>query len=358
MTDLNLEKILLPNAHVFRGHEFPVAYDLHNDDGSHSPDDVAAFLAELGTQGFFNEQLKNHGVVVLRHTGTTDPEVISRYVEAIATSSGDAEFEQTGATAKRTIVTPHLSTANEGPSGMTIYQHNEFSRFLKYPSKLFFVCTRYKASGGSTPLVHGGELFAALEQIYPDFLTELGNKGLYMKQTWPLETDNNTAWRDYFCFGRNLDRDEDLETQKKKASVLGEEFVSRDYYFDENNDLIVGQHSKPIRSYKASETESYPVLFNSIVAYYGDAKFKSNAYHKTAALEYDNSMPIPEKYLDELVEQSIKLAYHHEWQEGDIAIVDNLQVSHGREPWAGERHILVSMWDRVNKPEYEPWTRK
>ncbi|KAG7693178.1 hypothetical protein KL930_004737 [Ogataea haglerorum] len=328
MADLNLEKILLPNAHVFRGHEFPVAYDLHNDDGSHSPDDVAAFLAELGTQGFFNEQLKNHGVVVLRHTGTTDPEVISRYVEAIATSSGDAEFEQTGATAKRTIVTPHLSTANEGPSGMTIYQHNEFSRFLKYPSKLFFVCTRYKASGGSTPLVHGGELFAALEQIYPDFLTELGNKGL----TWRRRRKKPAFW------WRNLSAGTTTSTRTTTSSVV--------------------QHSKPIRSYKASETESYPVLFNSIVAYYGDAKFKSNAYHKTAALEYDNSMPIPEKYLDELVEQSIKLAYHHEWQEGDIAIVDNLQVSHGREPWAGERHILVSMWDRVNKPEYEPWTRK
>ncbi|KAG7854469.1 hypothetical protein KL919_005263 [Ogataea angusta] len=357
MTVLKLEKIVLPHAHVFRGREFPVAYNLHNSDGSHSPDEVAAFLAELGARGFFNEQLKYHGVVVLRHTGTTDPEVISRYVEAIATSSGDEEFEQTGVTAKRTIVTPHLSTANEGPSDLAIYQHNEFSRFLKYPSRLFFVCTRYKAAGGATPLVHGGELFAALEQVYPDFLTELGNKGLYMKQTWPLETDNSTAWRDYFCFGRDLHTNEDLETQKNKASVLVEEYVSKDYYFDENNDLIVGQHSRPIRNYRVSETESYPVLFNSIATYYADSKFKSNAYQKTAALDYDNSEPIPIKYLDELLEQSIKLAYHHEWQEGDIAIVDNHQVSHGREPWAGERHVLVSMWDQKNKPEYEPWSR-
>ncbi|KAG7836844.1 hypothetical protein KL943_000883 [Ogataea angusta] len=357
MTVLKLEKIVLPHAHVFRGREFPVAYNLHNSDGSHSPDEVAAFLAELGARGFFNKQLKNHGVVVLRHTGTTDPEVISRYVEAIATSSGDEEFEQTGVTAKRTIVTPHLSTANEGPSNLAIYQHNEFSRFLKYPSRLFFVCTRYKAAGGATPLVHGGELFAALEQVYPDFLTELGNKGLYMKQTWPLETDNSTAWRDYFCFGRDLHTNEDLETQKNKASVLVEEYVSKDYYFDENNDLIVGQHSRPIRNYRVSETESYPVLFNSIAAYYADSKFKSNAYQKTAALDYDNSEPIPIKYLDELLEQSIKLAYHHEWQEGDIAIVDNHQVSHGREPWDGERHVLVSMWDQKNKPEYEPWSR-
>lgn len=32
-------------------------------------------------------------------------------------------------------------------------------------------------------------------------------------------------------------------------------------------------------------------------------------------------------------------------EEGDLLLVDNFQVSHGREPWEGERRILVSMWD-------------
>jgi hypothetical protein len=37
---------------------------------------------------------------------------------------------------------------------------------------------------------------------------------------------------------------------------------------------------------------------------------------------------------------------------GDLVLVDNYQVSHGRDPWFdGERVILVSMWDTDNPEE-------
>lgn len=36
-------------------------------------------------------------------------------------------------------------------------------------------------------------------------------------------------------------------------------------------------------------------------------------------------------------------------EEGDLLLCDNFQVSHGREPWEGERVILVSMWEGPTK---------
>jgi hypothetical protein len=36
---------------------------------------------------------------------------------------------------------------------------------------------------------------------------------------------------------------------------------------------------------------------------------------------------------------------HVTLEEGDLLLVDNFQVSHGREPWEGDRKILVSMWE-------------
>jgi alpha-ketoglutarate-dependent taurine dioxygenase len=39
-------------------------------------------------------------------------------------------------------------------------------------------------------------------------------------------------------------------------------------------------------------------------------------------------------------------------QPGDIALVDNYQVSHARAPWTkGDRKILVSMWDTQDPKE-------
>ena len=32
-------------------------------------------------------------------------------------------------------------------------------------------------------------------------------------------------------------------------------------------------------------------------------------------------------------------------EEGDLLLLDNFQVSHGGQPWEGERIILVSMWE-------------
>lgn len=60
---------------------------------------------------------------------------------------------------------------------------------------------------------------------------------------------------------------------------------------------------------------------------------------------YGDGTPIPRKYLDKLIavidDEEILVTL----EEGDLLLLDNFQVSHGRQPWEGERKILVSMWD-------------
>ena len=34
---------------------------------------------------------------------------------------------------------------------------------------------------------------------------------------------------------------------------------------------------------------------------------------------------------------------HPDWRSGDVAIVDNLSVAHGREPFGGPRQVFVTM---------------
>jgi hypothetical protein len=58
---------------------------------------------------------------------------------------------------------------------------------------------------------------------------------------------------------------------------------------------------------------------------------------------YGDGTPIEASFLDE-----IRAAYREEtvtfaWQEGDILLVDNMLVAHGREPFVGPRKILVGM---------------
>lgn len=60
---------------------------------------------------------------------------------------------------------------------------------------------------------------------------------------------------------------------------------------------------------------------------------------------YGDGTPIPREYLEKLANISEDLEINLSLEEGDLLLVDNFQVSHGRKPWKGERRILVSMWE-------------
>lgn len=348
-------KLELPEKHIFKGKEFPVALQLNRNEASHS--EVLKYLSEKAKDGYFNKLLEDHGAIVLRNLGNSDIDSLTDYIKVIGWDSGDEFFDQNGTVAQRTEINQYLSTANEGPSSRMLYQHNEFSRFKKFPKKLFFACNEFSAEGGETPIVHGGEYFEDIYGKEPELVKELAQKGLYMQQVWPLTTENKTSWSDKFTFGRNVNKEVDsLEQQKKKAEEIVIDSVSDDYYFDEGDDLVVHQHTQPIRVYKRADGESYPCFFNSIANFHGDKKYALEGHGKTASLQFDkDSTDIPMDFLDKILESSVSKAYNHKWQTGDLAIVDNYQVSHGRLPWNGGRKILVSMWDIKEKQPFEPW---
>lgn len=357
MSDLHFEKINLPDVHIVHGKEFPVAYNLLSSEINPSSEKVSQFLEEIGSTGWFNKQIQDHGTLVLRGLGSTDPATITKFIKIIGFSNGDIPFVQVGSTATRTKLSDVLTTANEGNPDLYIGQHNEFSRFVKYPTKLFFACQKINGQGGETPITHGAEMFDALYKKDSVGTERLGKEDILFNQIWPFITPNRTSWYDFFCFGRNIKPEDDLATRKAKAELLIKEYVSEDFYWDKENNLVVNEHSEPIKKYHRPDGEEFPVFFNSLPVYYEDYKGSfCDSYKKTSVITYDNGKQIPDEYLENVLQKSIDLAYSHAWQEGDIAIVDNYQVSHGRAPWKnGDRVILVSMWDTPNKPVYQPW---
>lgn len=354
-----ITRLVLSDAHIVNGNEFPAAYSFDADvPFKQSPEKVIAYLRKKAESNFFNKALATHGAIIIHNIGTTDPEIISQYINAIGKGSGDEFFEQNGSTAKRTEITELLSTANEGPSSTYIHQHNEFSRFKRYPSKLFFVCTKYGpgTKGGQTPIVHGAEFFNFLEAKVPDLVHNLATRGLYYAQVWADVTTTRTSWKDYFCFGREIKDDDELAVAKQKAEENVRANVSDDYEWVDGNDLLVHQHTQPVRSYVNKYTnQSAPTMFTSLATYF--YQYKTKSYNTpTSQLKYNDGGPINTDALEVLLQASIDLSYEHDWREGDIAIVDNYQVSHGRCPWSdGPRDIIVSMWDTPKKEDYGVW---
>ena len=48
-----------------------------------------------------------------------------------------------------------------------------------------------------------------------------------------------------------------------------------------------------------------------------------------------------------------KFEYYNSWQSGDLLLVDNMRIAHGRNPFLGERKVIVAMMDSVFRKSTE-----
>jgi alpha-ketoglutarate-dependent taurine dioxygenase len=83
-----------------------------------------------------------------------------------------------------------------------------------------------------------------------------------------------------------------------------------------------------------------PDVRQALTAEMADEDLPANTY-------YGDGQPIEPEVLDHL-----RALYHREtvsfpWQKGDLLLLDNMMVAHGRAPYSGDRKILVGMAEPI-----------
>jgi alpha-ketoglutarate-dependent taurine dioxygenase len=68
---------------------------------------------------------------------------------------------------------------------------------------------------------------------------------------------------------------------------------------------------------------------------------------------YGDGSEISEEEMKELGEAYERLAEGFRWEEGDILMVDNMLVAHGRRPHVGRRKVVVAMGDMLRSADVE-----
>jgi alpha-ketoglutarate-dependent taurine dioxygenase len=84
-----------------------------------------------------------------------------------------------------------------------------------------------------------------------------------------------------------------------------------------------------------------PDVRESLLLSFREEDLPRNAY-------YGDGSRIEDDVLDEIrdVYQQEKVVFA--WQEGDILMLDNMLMAHGRTPFIGQRKVLVGMAEPVN----------
>ena len=66
---------------------------------------------------------------------------------------------------------------------------------------------------------------------------------------------------------------------------------------------------------------------------------------------YGDGSPIEDSVLQEIQEIYWKLAVSFQWQPGDVLMLNNMLTAHARNPFVGQRKIVVAMGEMMTKNE-------
>jgi len=273
--------------------------------------------------------MESVGAVLLRRFRVSSPLAFRKF----AASFGEPLMNNYNyGSTPRSKVSPGVYSSTEYPAHSTIPMHNEQAYTRQWPSRLWFHCMKASESGGETPLVDSRTIFNEIpERIRDPFLARelmyVRNFSPMMDVPWQQAFNTDSRQEvEYFCASQDIEWEwkegDALRTRQRCQSALRHPVTGEWVWFNQAHLFHASALGKDARQ----------GLLNTI----GEANLPRNVY-------YGDGSPIPDEDLDTIraIYGRQKVAFP--WQNGDITIIDNLLVAHGRNPYEGERKVIVAM---------------
>ncbi len=228
--------------------------------------------------------------------------------------------------------TDKVFTANEAPKEIEIYLHHELAQTPVYPRYIFFFCASASERGGETPMCRSDYLYSKILEEDPELMKKFEDLGVIynsiMSNGDELDSGQGRSWQ------KTLAACTKVEAEKKLITLgYAWEWVDKD-------DLVVS--TRVFRAIKrlASGKKSF---FNQVLA--ASLGWKKNSSLALPPVVFGNGTLISEESIQLISEAAESLTLLRKWSDGDILIVDNHKIMHGRKPFSGskKREILVSL---------------
>ncbi|MEO9470199.1 TauD/TfdA family dioxygenase [Parasphingorhabdus sp.] len=252
--------------------------------------------------------------------------------DAVVQAYGEPGFtySESLSNAVRVNVTDRVFTANEAPPDTSIYLHHEMAQTPLYPSKLFFYCQIAAEKGGATPLCRSDILIDQLREADPDLVARLESRGVRYTNVMPASDDSGSgqgrSWRSTL----NAETTEDAESRLLDLGY-GWEWM-------DNGSLRV---TTPVLDAVRQLPDGRTVFFNQLIAAFRGWSDQRN--DASRALSFGDGEPITADDMREAIVLSDELSFDTEWEAGDVMLIDNFLVMHGRRPFEGTRRVLASL---------------
>ncbi|MDT9721663.1 TauD/TfdA family dioxygenase [Paenibacillus sp. ClWae2A] len=234
----------------------------------------------------------------------------------------------------RSEVKGNVYTSTEYPEDQHIAMHNENSYAHVWAQKIFFHCVQPSEVGGETPIADSR---AILNQLNPDLKDKFATKQvLYQRNIggnldlpWEevFQTNSKQEVEEYCSnAGINIEwfSDGRLRTKAIRPAVAKHPQTEEMVWFNQAHLFHVTNLSPAIREY--------------LVQTVGESNLPRNTY-------YGDGDTISDEDLQEIRNVYDEHSLAFPWEKGDVLMLDNMLMAHGRRPYKGARKIVVTMGD-------------
>jgi hypothetical protein len=311
-------------------------------------------------RGWLDDQLRSRGAALLRGFAIASPqafEAAARAVEPVL------QNEYLG-TSPRDARTPYVFSASELPPHYPIPQHNEMTFLRDPPRRLMFGCLVAARRGGETPLA---DMRAVAAGIDPAVRGRFERGGIRIIRNYggPSGAGRFDLWQ--------LKRWDEIFQTTDRARVearCAAEGVYSDVHWGSGDRLrLISEHE----ALRPHPNGGAPVWFNHSQVFHmssapselgrifrrtGEARTfawwriaqvmiaakrrlvrpEDQALHCT----YRDGREIPVEDLEHVRDEIWRRMIATPWQSGDMVVIDNFAVSHGRLPYHGPREVVVA----------------
>ncbi|KAJ0882304.1 putative TauD/TfdA-like domain-containing protein [Helianthus annuus] len=267
--------------------------------------------------------LHKSGVILFRGFPVTSPSDFNDVVEAF----GFPELVYVGGRAVRTKVVGRVYTANESPVDKRIPFHHEMAYLPDYPSKLFFFCVEEPGMGGETPVVLSHIVYKKMKEKHPEVVVRMEEHGLtYKKVISDEDRPSSFAGRSW----KSTYMTDDKNVAEERAGKLGTKL--------EWMGNVVKMITGPLPAFRLDKESEHKTWFNNLVmSNPGPIKDDHDTY-----VELGNGDLVP----DHVVKDCLKIMEDEcvaiPWKKGDVMLVNNLTVLHGRQPLLKPPRLILA----------------
>lgn len=283
---------------------------------------------------FLEQKLVEHGAILFRGFDINTPASFARLTRSIAPGLADC-LDDNG---PRTKITSGIYTSTEYPAEYQLSMHSEYAYSHKFPSRLYFCCVVEPGQGGATPLADNRRI---LKKLDPAIVEEFKTKRIKYVRNLHASSGFGLSWQaafqttdkavvEKYCNEMSIDyewkADGGLRLENTFDSVITHPRTGEEVWFNQAPQFHPSDYPTHIcdsllDSYRGNERELPQTAF------FGD------------------DSPIDIAALKHIRETMFSEATVSPWRQGDVVMIDNVLVCHGRMPFSGPRKILLAMTD-------------